>query len=98
MNGPTLKRKVYFNPGRRGAKTLGTKPKRAAKPLPPPVPREARLMAFAIVFDEWLAAGKVKDYTELAEITGMDRSAVTRIMNLRLLEPRKQENLLQSSR
>jgi len=47
----------------------------------------ARLMAFAIVFEEWLAEGKVRDYAELAEITGYDRSRITRIMNLRLLEP-----------
>jgi hypothetical protein len=45
-------------------------------------------MAFAIVFEEWLAKGDVKDYAELATITGLDRSRITRIMNLRLLEPR----------
>jgi len=45
-------------------------------------------MAFAIVFEEWLATGKVKDYAELATITGLDRSRISRIMNLRLLEPR----------
>ncbi len=51
-------------------------------------------MAFAIVFIEWLASGKVKDYAELANITGLDRSRITRIMNLRLLEPLEQEGLL----
>ena len=96
MSGPTLKRKIHFSAGRRGAKAIkaGATPK--PRNLPPPVPREARLMAFAIVFDEWLAAGKVKDYAELAVITGMDRSAVTRIMNLRLLEPREQEEELKN--
>ena len=49
----------------------------------------ARLMAFAIVFEEWLAEGTVRDYAELAVITGFDRSRITRIMNLRLLDPRK---------
>lgn len=48
-------------------------------------------MAFAVVFDEWLAARKIQDYAELAAITGMDHSAVTRVMNLRLLEPGEQE-------
>jgi hypothetical protein len=51
-------------------------------------------MAFAIVFEEWLAKGDVKDYAELASITGLDRSRITRIMNLRLLEPREQEGRL----
>lgn len=53
-------------------------------------------MAFAIVFDEWLAKGDVKDYAELASITGLDRSRITRIMNLRLLEPREQEYALRT--
>jgi hypothetical protein len=48
-------------------------------------------MAFAFVFEEWLATGKVKDYAELDSITGLDRSRITRIMNLRLLEPGEQE-------
>jgi hypothetical protein len=48
-------------------------------------------MAFAIVFDEWLAAGKVRDYAETAAVTGFDRARITKIMNLRLLEPGVQE-------
>lgn len=51
-------------------------------------------MAFAIVFDEWMASGRVADYAELAAITGLDRSRITRIMNLRLLEPGEQEGAL----
>ena len=51
--------------------------------LPPPVSRQACLMAFAILFEDWLAEGKVCDCAELAEITGLDRSRTTRIMNLR---------------
>lgn len=78
-----------------GARTLKTGEPPQAQRLPLPVPRETRLMAFAIVFDEWLATGKVRDYAELAAISGMDRSAITRIMNLRLLEPRAQERILE---
>lgn len=51
-------------------------------------------MAFAILFEEWLKEGKVKDYAELAQVTGFDRSRITRIMNLRLLEPGVQEAVL----
>jgi hypothetical protein len=94
MSGPTITRRVHFGSGRRGARILKPGEPPQAKRLPPPVPRETRLMAFAIVLDEWLAAGKVRDYAELATISGLDRSAVTRIMNLRLLEPGEQERRL----
>jgi len=36
----------------------------------------------------------VRDYAELAEVTGFDRSRITRIMNLRLLDPGVQEAML----
>ena len=94
MSGPTITRKVHFGQGRRGTRTLKPGEPPQAQRLPPPVPRDTRLMAFAIVFDEWLATGKIRDYAELAAISGLDRSAITRIMNLRLLEPKGQERRL----
>lgn len=36
----------------------------------------------------------MSDYAELAQATGFDRSRITRIMNLRLLEPGEQEAIL----
>jgi hypothetical protein len=54
-------------------------------------------LAFAIVFDEWLVEGRVRDYVELAEIAGFDRSRITKIMNLRLLEPKEQEAILKEA-
>ena len=51
-------------------------------------------MAFAVVFDEWLATGKATDYADLARTTGLDPSRITQIMNLRLLPPKEQERLL----
>ena len=94
QEGPTIKRTIHFAPGRRGAHRVKHGPPPEAKVLPKAAPRLARLMAFAIVFEEWLASGKVKDYAELASITGLDRSRITRIMNLRLLEPGEQEGRL----
>jgi hypothetical protein len=94
MTGPTIKRTIHLAPGRRGARKVKAGPQPEAVELPAPVSRQARLMAFAILFEEWLAEGKVKDYAELAEITGFDRSRITRIMNLRLLEPGVQEEVL----
>jgi hypothetical protein len=94
MTGPTIKRTIHLAPGRRGARKVKAGPQLQPVQLPPAVPRQARLMAFAILFEEWLAEGKVRDYAELAEITGMDRSRITRIMNLRLLDPAEQEAVL----
>lgn len=94
MNGPTIKRTIHFTSGRRGARKIKAGAEPPPKVIPKSVPREARLMAFAVVFDEWLAEGKVRDYAELAEITGYDRSRITRIMNYRLQEPWEQERIL----
>jgi hypothetical protein len=54
--------------------------------IPQAVLRQARLVAFASLFEEWLEVGKARDYGELAENTGFDRSRITRIMNLWLQE------------
>lgn len=91
MNGPTIKRKVHFTSGRRSSRKLfkGEAPEQPKAPAP--IPRMARLMAFAIVFDDLLKSGQVTDYAELARLTGLDRSRITRIMNLRLQEPWEQE-------
>ncbi len=94
MNGPTIKRTFHFAQGRHGARRIKSGPKLEPKTLPCAVSHSTRLMAFAIVFEEWLAAGKVKDYAELALVTGLDPSYITRIMNLRLLEPQEQEEML----
>ena len=40
--------------------------------------------------------GKIHDYAELAQITGYDRSRITRIKNPRLLSPEEQEALVGS--
>ena len=77
MNQITLKREFHLKKGRRGANQVRIEKIREEREIPNPVDRNARLMAFAIVFDEWLAKGKVRDYVELAEMTGYDRSRIT---------------------
>lgn len=94
MSNPSIRRTFHIGKGRHGAKVINTGEEPENLEAKPPVPRKAQLMAFAIVFDEWLANGKVKDYAELSNITGLDRSRITRIMNLRLLPPGEQEALL----
>ena len=51
-------------------------------------------MAFAIVFDDWLAKGEVEDYSHISRITGISRSRVSKIMNLMQLPPPEQSELL----
>ena len=94
MNGPTINRTIYFASGRRRTRKLINGEAPARPKALAPIPRMARLMAFAIVFDDLLKSGQVTDYAELARMTGLDRSRITRIMNLRLQEPWVQETML----
>ncbi len=57
------------------------------------VPRVARLMALALKFEELIREG-VKDYAELARLGHVTRARLTQIMNLTLLAPDIQEELL----
>jgi hypothetical protein len=63
-------------------------------PPPEPVPRIARLMAVAIVFDEMVRKGRVKDYAELARLTGVSPARTTQFMGLLNLAPDIQMSLL----
>jgi hypothetical protein len=67
----------------------GTRP----QPLGP-VPRVARLLALAHHFERLLAEGIVRTQGELAELAGVTRPRVTQILNLLLLAPDIQEELL----
>lgn len=57
MTGPTIKRTIHLAPGRRGARKVKAGPQPVPVEIPRAVPRMARLMAFAIVFEEWLKDG-----------------------------------------
>jgi hypothetical protein len=63
--------------------------------LPPGrVPRVARLMALAIKLDGLVRGGVVRDYAALARLGHVSRARITQIMNLLLLAPDIQEQLL----
>ena len=71
------------------------KPKTAVTDAPTGrVPRISRFMALAIHFEELIRTGVVTDYAELARLGHVTRARVTQIMNLRLLAPDIQEQLL----
>jgi hypothetical protein len=58
------------------------------------LPRITRLMALAIRFDELIRAGEVADYADLARLGHVTRARVTQIMNLLMLAPDIQEEIL----
>jgi hypothetical protein len=58
------------------------------------VPRLARLMALAFRFEGLVSSGQVRDYAELARLGHVSRARISQIMNLRLLCPRIQEEIL----
>jgi hypothetical protein len=81
----------------RGAKKQiieGTHSARESNPSLERIPRIARYMALAIHFEDLIRQGVVTDYADLARLGHVTRARVTQIMNLRLLAPEIQEQLL----
>ncbi len=58
------------------------------------LPRITRLMALAIHFDGLIQSGAVTNYAELARLGNVTRARVTQIMNLLMLAPDIQEEIL----
>ena len=97
MNTPTLTitSKLHLRRGQHGR--VEVKPLAPAAPSPSPrgrVPRISRLMALAIRFDEMLRKGEVKDLAELARLGHVTRARATQILNLTMLAPDIQEQIL----
>ncbi len=70
---------------------------KAPQPKRPPIgrlPRVSRYMALAIYYEDLIRSGHVHDYAEIATLGHVTRARVTQIMNLRLLAPDIQEQLL----
>ena len=70
---------------------------KAPQPKRPPIgrlPRITRYMALAVYYEDLVRKGHVHDYAEIATLGHVTRARVTQIMNLRLLAPEIQEELL----
>jgi hypothetical protein len=81
---------VFRRAGKGGRKVL-----ERAKKLPTKrVPRLSKLMALAIRFEGLVRTGYAQDYAELARLGGVTRARITQIMNLLLLAPQIQEEIL----
>jgi len=58
------------------------------------IPRISRLLALAIKMEQLIRAGGITDYSELAKLGHVSRARITQIMNLLLLAPDIQEQIL----
>jgi hypothetical protein len=89
-------RDVHFERWGHGAPRRLERGPETSKPVLEPgrVPRIARLLALAIRFDGLIRSGAVADYAALAELGHVSRARITQIMNLSLLAPDIQEQIL----
>jgi len=88
----TFERTIHFRRRRRSV-AKGRESESSAPPLGR-VPRLARLMALAIRFEGLIRAGVVADYAALARLGHVTRARISQIMNLLLLAPGIQEQIL----
>lgn len=88
----SMEYKVDFNNG--DGKRKPKKEPAASKATTPQIPRITKLLALAHHLQELLDQGVVKDYADIARLSGLSRARVTQIMNLTLLAPEIQEEVL----
>jgi hypothetical protein len=96
--GLTLTSKVHFRRGGKGRLELAAGP-RPVRDDPPAagegrVPKVARLMALAIRLQGLLDRGDVRGLADLARAGHVSRARVTQVMNLLMLAPDLQEQIL----
>ena len=95
MSDVTVTKQIHFSMRNRGRREMREGP----KPVPQVtgegrVPRVARLMALAIKIDGLIASGAIADQAEAARLGHVSRARMTQIMNLLLLAPDIQEQIL----
>ena len=91
----TLTCRVKFTAGRAGGCAAMEPVLADAQPVPVGrLPRVTRLMALAIRLDGLIRAGQISDQASVARLGRVTRARITQIMNLLLLAPDIQEQLL----
>ena len=95
MKTSTVTKRIHFSMRSRGRREIVEGP----KPVPEVtdegrVPRVARLMALAIKINGLIETGAIADQAEAARIGHVTRARMTQIMNLLLLAPDIQEQIL----
>jgi hypothetical protein len=79
-------------PGNRSGST--TEERGSGIPASPPVPRISRLLALALEMEEMIQDGTVKKNSDLARLGQVSAARITQLMNLLLLAPDIQEQIL----
>jgi len=90
----TAKHKIEFKSGKRTAKKIV---EAGQSQVPPPqgrLPRITKMMALAIRLDHLIKSGQITDQAELARVGHVSRARLTQIMDLNLLAPDIQEEIL----
>lgn len=90
----TVKRKVQLTREAHGRRRVGEAKKKSSPAQAGRIPRISRLMAVAIRLEHLLLTGQVSDVTELARLGHVTQPRMSQILNLALLAPDIQEELL----
>ncbi|WP_339910369.1 hypothetical protein [Symmachiella dynata] len=90
----TVKRNLHFVKGVKGRQRIQKEPVATSMVDDGRVPQNSRLMALAINCDQMIRDGEVADQTERARLLHVSQPRMTQIMNLLLLAPEIQEELL----
>ncbi len=90
----TAKHKLEFKTGKRTAKKIVEAGPQSDPPTPGRLPRITKMMALAIRLDHLIKSGQVTDQAELARVGHVSRARLTQIMDLNLLAPDIQEEIL----
>jgi hypothetical protein len=88
-----ITKEVHFQSMKRGRKELREGAEESVPTLGR-IPRVSRLLALAIQMEDLCRRGEVTDFAELARLTMVTRARMTQIMNLLLLAPDIQEEIL----
>ena len=89
-----IEEEVRFEGRGRQRRLVARSEPETAAPETGKVPRIARLMALAIRLEGLIASGVVKNYADVAGLGHVSRARISQIMNLRLLAPDIQEEIL----
>jgi len=90
----TAKHKLEFKTGRRTTKRIVEAGQMPQAPVRAPLPRITKMMALAIRLEHLIKTGQVSDQAELARVGHVSRARLTQIMDLNLLAPDIQEEIL----